>query len=101
MADGHVTQAEILLRQVLEIFQRTGEAEAADVAASVSKPLPGRRKPESGSSPVGHAADLPLTVVTLPRGRLCGGVAWWRSSIRSERALGVLAGSGGLSPWGR
>ena len=35
MAAGHATQAEVLLRQALEIFQRIGAAEAADVPAEL------------------------------------------------------------------
>jgi hypothetical protein len=32
MATDHATQAEVLLRQALEIFQRLGAAETADLA---------------------------------------------------------------------
>jgi hypothetical protein len=35
MADGHATQAEVLLRQALEIFQRIGAAEAPDLLAEL------------------------------------------------------------------
>ena len=35
MADGHATQAGVLLRQALEIFQRIVAAEAADVSAEL------------------------------------------------------------------
>ncbi len=34
-AAGHVTQAEVLLRQALEIFQRIGAAEAPDLLAEL------------------------------------------------------------------
>ena len=36
LATGHPTQAEALLRQALEIFQRTGAAEAADVSRDLT-----------------------------------------------------------------
>jgi Tfp pilus assembly protein PilF len=36
LAAGHATQAEILLRQALEIFQRTGAAEADGVARELT-----------------------------------------------------------------
>jgi hypothetical protein len=36
MAEGHATQAEVLLRQALEIFQRIGAAEAPDVLAELA-----------------------------------------------------------------
>jgi hypothetical protein len=35
MAAGHATQAEALLRQALEIFQRIGAAEAPDLLAEL------------------------------------------------------------------
>ncbi len=35
MAVGHGKQAEVLLRQALEIFQRIGAGEAADVSAEL------------------------------------------------------------------
>jgi hypothetical protein len=35
LAAGHATQAEALLRQALEIFQRTGAAEAPDLLAEL------------------------------------------------------------------
>ena len=35
MADGHATQAEALLRQALEIFQRIGAAEAPALLAEL------------------------------------------------------------------
>jgi class 3 adenylate cyclase len=35
MAAGHATQAEVLLREALEIFQRVGAAEAAEVSAEL------------------------------------------------------------------
>ena len=35
MAAGHATQAEVLLRQALEIFQRIGAAEAPDLLAEL------------------------------------------------------------------
>jgi len=35
MADGHATQAEVLLRQALEIFQRIGAAEVPDLVAEL------------------------------------------------------------------
>jgi hypothetical protein len=35
LAIGHAAQAEVLLRQALEIFQRIGAAEAAEVAAEL------------------------------------------------------------------
>ncbi len=35
-AAGHATQAEVLLRQALEIFQRIGAAEALDLAAELN-----------------------------------------------------------------
>jgi hypothetical protein len=36
MSNGHATQAEVLLRQALEIFQRIGAAEARDLLAEVN-----------------------------------------------------------------
>jgi Tfp pilus assembly protein PilF len=36
MASGHATQAEVLLRRALEIFQRIGAVEAREVLAEVS-----------------------------------------------------------------
>jgi hypothetical protein len=35
MAAGHAAQAEVLLRQALEIFQSLGAAEAADLLAEL------------------------------------------------------------------
>jgi hypothetical protein len=35
MAGGHATQAGVLLRQALEIFQRIGAAEAPDLLAEL------------------------------------------------------------------
>ena len=42
MANGHVTQAEALLRQAQEIFQRIGAAEAPALLAELDA-LTGRR----------------------------------------------------------
>jgi tetratricopeptide (TPR) repeat protein len=36
LAAGHATQAQALLRQALEIFQRTGAAEASDVSRELA-----------------------------------------------------------------
>jgi Tfp pilus assembly protein PilF len=35
LAAGHAAQAEVLLRQALEIFQRIGAAETAEVSAEL------------------------------------------------------------------
>jgi hypothetical protein len=47
LAAGHATQAGVLLRQALEIFQRIGAAETADVSAELEA-LTGARSSAPG-----------------------------------------------------
>ena len=67
MTDGHATHAGVLLLQALEIFRRTGAAEAADVCSELDVAAKGESHVPAATGP--RVADAPTMPAPLPTAR--------------------------------